>query len=75
MSAVPELALRTACLFETQARDETEIFWQFDRPFLIEASAIIRGRGTGVVRPAGISSPVSGPTANWATLPAVLLLT
>ncbi|MFE2519120.1 Rossmann-fold NAD(P)-binding domain-containing protein [Streptomyces mirabilis] len=40
VSAVPKLALRTACLFETQARDVTEIFWQFDRPFLIEASAI-----------------------------------
>ncbi|MFE9996697.1 Rossmann-fold NAD(P)-binding domain-containing protein [Streptomyces avermitilis] len=40
VSAVPRLALRTACLFETQAREVTEIFWQFDRPFLIEASAI-----------------------------------
>lgn len=35
-----QLALRTASLFETQACDVTEIFWQFDRPFLIEASAI-----------------------------------
>ncbi|QIY93725.1 hypothetical protein HEP87_05875 [Streptomyces sp. S1D4-11] len=37
---VPKLALRTASLFEPQARDVTEIFRQFDRPFLIEASAI-----------------------------------
>ncbi|MFG2332681.1 NAD(P)H-binding protein [Streptomyces sp. NPDC048604] len=39
VSAVPKLALRAAGLFDVQAREVMEIFWQFDRPFLIDAGA------------------------------------
>ncbi|MER6357980.1 hypothetical protein ABT186_40920 [Streptomyces sp. NPDC001634] len=39
MSAVPKLALRAAGIFDVQAREVMEIFRQFERPFLVDASA------------------------------------
>ncbi|MFG1610169.1 NAD-dependent epimerase/dehydratase family protein [Actinoplanes sp. NPDC049265] len=39
VTPIPKLALRAAGLVDVQARGVAEIFWQFDRPFLIDAAA------------------------------------
>jgi nucleoside-diphosphate-sugar epimerase len=37
--ALPKIALRAAGLLNSEARGVSEVFWQFDRPFLVDSSA------------------------------------
>jgi nucleoside-diphosphate-sugar epimerase len=39
VTAIPKVAMLAAGIVDVQVREATETFWQFDRPFLVDASA------------------------------------
>jgi nucleoside-diphosphate-sugar epimerase len=51
VTSVPRLALRAAGLFDAQAREVTEVLWQYDRPFLVDTSAFEAAIGHMALKP------------------------
>lgn len=49
--ALPRIALRAAGIFDPAARGVAEVYWQFDRPFLVDSTAFDVGVGRQALTP------------------------